>query len=139
MKLLIQIANSSKLRLAISSSYFIYYAMIIIYLIANSFRPSNDIQNGDLTVVLVIALLFVIPVFIIDMFGKTRSHWSKRFVTTGYYLTVIATVFCAIGWYFYPDNGRFEPLTVLFGFVSSWAVFIKNRVPSERIEATQQI
>ncbi|MEM7115435.1 MAG: hypothetical protein AAF614_23540 [Chloroflexota bacterium] len=99
------------------------------YLFFNTLaKPENKTSLGDiLPLIIAIIVIMVCPLLVDRIYRSGRMRMSFRWLMViAYLFTAVILGFSAISWYLFPDNGRWEPLTIILGFAISWLTLLQN-------------
>ena len=105
------------------------YAFAVGFLFYNTVaKPVDGVDFASLVPVIgAIVIIMVCPLWVDRMYRSGRMRDSFRWLMVVAYLFTVVILGCsAIGWYLFPENGRWEPLTIILGFATSWLTLLQN-------------
>ena len=115
--------------LARTSLYGMLYMLSVGFLFVNTWlNPPNDMVVSRWPLILVaIAAIMICPLWVSYVYrnGRIRDNFRWLMVVAHVY-TLVVLGLSAIGWYLFPDNGRWEPLTLILGFTTSWITLLQR-------------
>ncbi|MFT5196818.1 MAG: hypothetical protein ACI85U_003857, partial [Candidatus Promineifilaceae bacterium] len=109
--------------------YGLMYSLAIAFLFYNTLaKPEAEVDFVNLlSTVGAVAIIMVCPLWVDRVYRAGRMRYSFRWLMViAYLFTLLILGSSAIGWYLYPDNSRWEPLTLILGFTISWLTMLQN-------------
>ena len=105
------------------------YAIAVGFLFVNTLTKPVDVAGFTslFPIAGAIIIIMVCPLWVDRLYRSGQMRNSFRWLMVMAYLFTVVILGCsAISWYLFPDNGRWEPLTLILGFATSWLTLLQN-------------